>query len=208
MGSDWPSAALPPPSPDYVWDTALLWGKSCCLSDLGAGRAVFISTIFKTVKACDRRWRELFEDPLVRLALSVSGGVTASWWAPLRGCFDGENQASFQRASDSGTFLPLHSQSQIPAWVQPERSERKGQRGSSFNPLALLVGAHSPGSPALCSSRPAASLTTCLGIFIAAHRGIAAWLECGRSWACGRRQTYVLAPGWECRLSGPWPAHQ
>lgn len=93
-----------------------------------------------------------------------------------------------------GPSCPCTPSLRSQAWVQPERSDRKGQRGSSFNPLALLVGAHSPGSPALCSSRPAASLTTCLGIFIAAHRGIAAWLECGRSWACGRRQTH-----------GSWP---
>lgn len=40
---------------------------------------------------------------------------------------------------------------------------------------------------------PASSLTTCLGIFIAAHRGIAAWLECERSWcAAGIRRSWPL----------------
>lgn len=106
----------------------------------------------------------------------------------------GRTKLPSKEPQTQGPSCPCTPSLRSQAWVQPKRSERKGQRGSSFNPLALLVGAHSPGSPALCSSRPAASLTTCLGIFIAAHRGIAAWLECGRSWACGRRQTHASWP--------------
>ena len=122
------------------------------------------------------------------------GGVTAPWWAPLEKLVRW-GEPSFLPKSLRLKDLPAPALQVSDPRPGASRKDLRGKgKEAALSTLALLVGAHSPGSPALCSSGPAASLTTCLGIFIAAHRGIAASLECGRSWACGRRQTH-----------GSWP---
>lgn len=68
--------------------------------------------------------------------------------------------------------------------------EGKRERATLFPCPLLILG-------------PASYLTTCLGIFIAAHRSSAAWLECEgswpsrRPWACsfGACLGFVLSPG-------------
>ena len=136
---DRPSAALPPLAPDYVWVTPLHWRKFCRLSDLGVAELCSFQLFSKQSKYVTDGGGSCLKTPS-EAGIECLGGVTALSGGPhWRGWSDGENQASFQRASDSRTFLPLHSQSQTPGLGQPERSERKGQRGRSFNPLALLM---------------------------------------------------------------------
>lgn len=86
------------PSPGHCWERLpwqRRWGKFCRLSGLGFGRACALFLLSSKQLACDRWWRELFEDPTVTPALDLLRGIRVP-----RGDWSGWGEAgSFPRSS-------------------------------------------------------------------------------------------------------------
>lgn len=102
---------------------------------------------------------------------------------PSSECVTGAEGAARDPHSDPGSnlfkssrlraFPGLDPRSQIPAWVWSTEPRGKGEEAPSsarWPPRGV--------PPALCSSGASSHLTTCLGMFTAAHGGPAARLEC------------------------------
>lgn len=197
---DWPSAALPHRPLIMYRDAGLLWGSPAAFLTWGLAELCLFRLFSKQSKHVTDGGGSCLKTPC-EAGIECLGGVTASWWAPLEAVLMGRTSflpKSLRLRDLPAPALPsLRSQ----AWVSHVKDLRGRARGSSFNPLALLVGAHSSSLPS--AHQACRLLTTCRNFYCSPQRhcSLAGMWKILGVWQAS--DPCVLAPGWECRLSGP-----
>lgn len=146
----------PQVTPAVCWPRPLL-GSGTVAEAWGAGPPPVCQAVWQSCACC-------FHRPQTERVTGAEGAARDPHSDPGSNLF---------KSSRLRAFPGLDPRSQIPAWVSSTEPRGKGEEAPSsarWPPRGV--------PPALCSSGASSHLTTCLGMFTAAHGGPAARLEC------------------------------